>query len=45
MKKIAAKYKKWMVAFALLILGLVCILKPEYAQNVAQAFMIILVGV
>lgn len=45
MKIIAKKYKKWIVGFVLLVLAGVCFFKPEYAENVARAFMVILLGV
>lgn len=39
------KYKKHLIALAALVLALVCLFKPEYAENVARAFMLLIAGV
>ena len=39
------KYKKRLIAVAALVLALVCLCKPEYAENVARAFMLLIAGV
>ena len=44
MKKIL-KNKKYMIILAVLIVGIVAIVAPEYAENVARAFMLIIAGV
>ena len=38
------KYKKHLIALAALVLALVCLFKPEYAENVARAFMLLIAG-
>lgn len=44
MKKIL-KYKKRLIILAVLIIGIVALIAPEYAENVARAFMLIIAGV
>lgn len=44
MKKIL-KYKKYLIILAILIVGIVALVAPEYAENVARAFMLIIAGV
>lgn len=44
MKKLK-KYKLHLILIAVLILAIVAIIKPEYAESVARAFMILIVGV
>lgn len=44
MKKIL-KNKKYMIILAILIVGIVALVAPEYAENVARAFMLIIAGV
>lgn len=39
------KYKKHLIALAVLVLAVVSFLKPEYAENVARAFMLLIAGV
>ena len=39
------KYKKRLIAVAALVLALVCLFKPEYAESVARAFMLLIAGV
>ena len=39
------KYKKHLVAVAAVVLAAVCLFKPEYAENVARAFMLLIAGV
>lgn len=42
MKKIS---KKYLIILAILIVGIVSLVAPEYAENVARAFMLIIAGV
>lgn len=44
MKKIK-KYKLWLILIAVAVCAAVSFLKPEYAENVARAFMLIITGV
>lgn len=44
MKKIL-KNKKYLIITAILIVGIVALVAPEYAENVARAFMLIIAGV
>lgn len=44
MKKIL-KNKKYLIILAILIVGIVALVAPEYAENVARAFMLIIAGV
>ena len=39
------KYKKRLIAVAAVVLAAVCLFKPEYAENVARAFMLLIAGV
>ena len=39
------KYKKRLIAVAVVVLALVCLFKPEYAESVARAFMLLIAGV
>lgn len=38
------KYKRWIIFIAVLVLAVVSVIKPEYAENVSRAFMIIIAG-
>lgn len=44
MKKIM-KYKLSLILVAIIILSIVALVKPEYVESVARAFMILIVGV
>ena len=44
MKKIL-KNEKYLIILAILIVGIVALVAPEYAENVARAFMLIIAGV
>ena len=44
MKK-TIKYKLYLILVSLIVVGIVAIVKPEYAENVARAFMLIIAGV
>lgn len=44
MKKIL-KIKKHLILVSILIVGIVALIAPEYAENVARAFMLIIAGV
>lgn len=44
MKKIL-KSKKCLIMVAILVVGIVALVAPEYAENVARAFMLIIAGV
>lgn len=44
MKKII-KYKLSLILISLIVVSIVAIVKPEYAENVARAFMLIIAGV
>lgn len=44
MKKIL-KNKKYLIILAVLVVGIVALAAPEYAENVARAFMLIIAGV
>lgn len=44
MKKIM-KYKLSLILVAVVILSVVALIKPEYVESVARAFMILIVGV
>ncbi len=39
------KYRCYLIAVAALVLALVCLFKPEYAESVARAFMLLIAGV
>ena len=39
------KYRRYLIAVAALVLALVCLFKPEYAESVARAFMLLIAGV
>ena len=39
------KYKKRLIAVAAVVLAAVCLFKPEYAESVARAFMLLIAGV
>ena len=39
------KDKKRLIAVGELFVGLVCLFKPEYAESVARAFMLLIAGV
>ena len=41
MKKIL-KNKKYLIILAILIVGIVALIAPEYTENVARAFMLII---
>lgn len=38
------KYKRWIIFIAVLVLAVVSVIKPEYAENVSRAFMLIIAG-
>ena len=44
MKKIK-KFKYYLILIAIVVLGIVAFVAPEYAENVARAFMLIIAGV
>lgn len=44
MKKLL-KNKKYLIILAVLVVGIVALIAPEYAENVARAFMLIIAGV
>ena len=44
MKK-ALKFKLYFILVALAIVGIVALVAPEYVENVARAFMLIIAGV
>ena len=44
MKKVL-KFKLYFILVALVIVGIVALIAPEYAENVARAFMLIIAGV
>lgn len=44
MKKVL-KFKLYFILVALVIVGIVALVAPEYAENVARAFMLIIAGV
>lgn len=44
MKKIM-KYKLSLILVAIIILSIVALVKPEYVESVARAFMLIIAGV
>ena len=39
------RFKLYFILFAFLVVGIVALVAPEYVENVARAFMLIIAGV
>ena len=45
MTKALKKHKRLIILIATLVLAIVCLVKPEYAESVARAFVLLIAGV